>query len=258
MVQVLLDATGILSWTPAPPATVPQPPVATPWLEQLASLNGGPVSASTLSTVLNRFVTIAKGAALVVPLSPTATQLSALISGASAGGWLDPSSLPATGTIATSPYDAFEALLFALALDRRQPSAGCSLFAVYAGTATPAPPPEPPAIVPTAVDYLAQALNASAADLVAVAAVFEQQPGAVRPPPQSPPSLASVAMLHAIAQALDVCAHYGISGATLATIATGLQAVTVSDAQEAIANAAMAVLQAQYPQSAWNAAITPV
>ena len=199
------------------------------------------------------------GGARRATLADRDAALGAHLGGVGPEGGSNPSSLPATGTIATSPYDAFEALLFALALDRRQPSAGCSLFAVYAGTATPAPPPEPPAIAPTAVNYLAQALNASAADLVAVAAVFgATTPGAVQPPPQSSPSLASVAMLHAIAQALDVCAHYGISGATLATIATGLQAVTVSDAQEAIANAAMAVLQAQYPQSAWNAAITPV
>ena len=97
---------------------------------------------------------------------------------------------------------------------------------------------------------LAFALNASVDDVLALASAL----GATAPgltPGSRPGSLADMAMLAAIASALDVAARYSMSGATLWQLAA-------TPATADTASAAMAALQAQYAQSAWFGAIQPV
>jgi hypothetical protein len=64
-------------------------------------------------------------------------------------------------------------------------------------------------------------------------------------------SLADMAVLAAIATALDVCARYGISGSVLVSLAA-------APATADTASAARGALQAQYAQSNWFGAIQPV
>jgi hypothetical protein len=100
------------------------------------------------------------------------------------------------------------------------------------------------------VPGLALALNASVNDVQAIATALGATAPSLTPATQSG-SLADMAMLAAIASALDVIARYGISGATLVQLAQ-------SPAVPATASAARGALQAQYAQSAWFAAIQPV
>lgn len=97
---------------------------------------------------------------------------------------------------------------------------------------------------------LAFALNASVDDVQALAAALSATaPGlsaAARPG-----SLADMAMLAAIAGALDVTTRYGISGATLVQLAA-------APATAQAASAAIGAFQAQYGQNAWLGAIQPV
>jgi Tc toxin complex TcA C-terminal TcB-binding domain/Neuraminidase-like domain/Ubiquitin-activating enzyme E1 FCCH domain/Salmonella virulence plasmid 28.1kDa A protein len=98
--------------------------------------------------------------------------------------------------------------------------------------------------------YLAFALNGSVNDVFAIAT----QIGATAPvltPSAVAGSLADMAMLAAIASALDVATRYGISGTTLVQLAA-------VPATAATASAAMGALQAQYSQSTWFGAIQPV
>jgi hypothetical protein len=97
---------------------------------------------------------------------------------------------------------------------------------------------------------LAFALNASAADVLAIAT----QLGANAPSlvaASQPGTLADMAMLTAIAAALKVTTQYGISGATLVQLAA-------APATPATSSAAMGALQSQYAQSAWFGAIQPI
>jgi hypothetical protein len=97
---------------------------------------------------------------------------------------------------------------------------------------------------------LAFALNASVNDVLAIATAL----GATAPgltPATLPGSLADMAMLAAIAAALDVTVRYGISGSTLVQLAA-------IPAASSTASAAMGALQAQYAQSAWFGAIQPI
>jgi hypothetical protein len=97
---------------------------------------------------------------------------------------------------------------------------------------------------------LAAALNASISDVTTIAVKL----GALSPsldPAHQAGTLADIAMLTAIANALDVVARYTISGATLLLLAAPTPEQDNTDA-------AMGALQAQYPQSAWFAAVQPV
>lgn len=97
---------------------------------------------------------------------------------------------------------------------------------------------------------LASALNASLADVTAIAAALNAQAPSANPATQSG-TLCDMAMLTSIANALDVCARYSIGGATLVQLAT---APATSDT----ATAAMGAFQAQYAPSAWFGAVQPV
>jgi hypothetical protein len=100
------------------------------------------------------------------------------------------------------------------------------------------------------VTSLALALNASVADVTAIATALNATPPSLTSATQSG-TLADVAMLASIANALDVAARYGISGATLVQLS---QAPATSDT----ASAARSVLQAQYSQDKWFPAIQPI
>jgi len=101
-----------------------------------------------------------------------------------------------------------------------------------------------------AVPGLAAALNGSVNDVLAIATALGATPPNLAPGNLAG-SLADVAMLAALANALDVVARYGMSGTSLVQLA----AVPPTTAT---ATAAMGVLQSQYSQSAWLAAIQPV
>jgi hypothetical protein len=97
---------------------------------------------------------------------------------------------------------------------------------------------------------LAFALGAGVVDVQALAAAL----GATAPgfsPATRPGSLADVAMLAAIAGALDITVRYGVSGATLVQLAA-------APATAQAASAAIGAFQAQYGQTAWLTAIQPI
>ncbi|MGA9671372.1 MAG: neuraminidase-like domain-containing protein, partial [Terracidiphilus sp.] len=97
---------------------------------------------------------------------------------------------------------------------------------------------------------LAFALNANVSDVLAIATALNATPPAFAPAAQTG-SMVDIAMLTAIATALNVTTQYGISGAALVQLAA-------IPATAASATAAMGALQAQYAQSAWFSAIQPV
>jgi hypothetical protein len=97
---------------------------------------------------------------------------------------------------------------------------------------------------------LALALNAGVNDVTAIATALGATPPSLTPGTQ-PGSLADMAMLAAIASALDVVTRYGMSGTTLVQLST-------IPASQVTASAAMGALQSQYAQSAWFVAIQPV
>jgi hypothetical protein len=232
VVTPLLLSTGIL-------------PLSQATITLLLSQTSG-VDPTVFPALINGFTAVAKGAALYTALGPTAGEFAFAIQAASSFGWLDPSALP-LAPVAASPYAAFEALLTAFRLDRRQPARTTKLFDVLGQWLPPgALPPD----VPTAVTVLAPALNASQADVLAIATAL----GATVPALTAaglPGSLADMATLGAIAAALDVAARYRLGGATLVQLA----AVPATPASAA---AAFAAVQAQYAQEAWLAAIGPV
>ena len=101
-----------------------------------------------------------------------------------------------------------------------------------------------------AVPGLASALNATVNDVLAIVTEL-----GAKPPNLSSAglagSLADVGMLTSIADALDVITRYSMSGTALVQLA-GFPATAGT------ASAARGVLQSQYAQSAWFAAIQPV
>ena len=100
------------------------------------------------------------------------------------------------------------------------------------------------------ISSLALALNANVADVTAIATALNATAPTLNAANQSG-SLADIAMLTSISNTLQVCARYGISGAMLVQLAQ-----TPADANSA--SAARTVLQAQYSQDKWFAAIQPV
>jgi hypothetical protein len=101
-----------------------------------------------------------------------------------------------------------------------------------------------------AAPLLALALNASIADVTAIATALGATPPSLDPAHQAG-TLADISMLTAIATALDVVVRYGINGTTLVQMAAPAPDATT-------AAAAMGAFQAQYPQSSWFAAVQPV
>jgi hypothetical protein len=97
---------------------------------------------------------------------------------------------------------------------------------------------------------LAQALMASAADVTTLAAALTVAAPVLNPAQQAG-TLADIAALTFIANALDVAVRYGVSGSTLLLLAS-----PTPDANSAAA--ATGALQSLHPQSAWLAAVQPV
>jgi hypothetical protein len=97
---------------------------------------------------------------------------------------------------------------------------------------------------------LAVALNASVSDVIAIAGALGAKPPSLTLG-TLPGSLADMAILTAIANSLDVCLRYGISGSTLVEL-------SAIPAKPETASTARGALQRQYAQSAWFGAIQPV
>jgi hypothetical protein len=97
---------------------------------------------------------------------------------------------------------------------------------------------------------LSLALNASVPDVTALATALNATPPSLTSTTQTG-SLCDIAMLASISNCIAVCVRYGISGATLAQLAQ-------SPATGLTASAAKNVVQAQYSQKKWFAAIQPI
>jgi hypothetical protein len=100
------------------------------------------------------------------------------------------------------------------------------------------------------IKSIALALNGNVADVMALATALKAAPPTVTPAALAG-SLTDMAMLAAIADAIDVIARYGMSGATLVQLSQ-------VPATPTTAATARSVLQSQYSQNAWFAAIQPV
>ncbi|HEX7438728.1 MAG TPA: neuraminidase-like domain-containing protein, partial [Caldimonas sp.] len=247
-VNALADATHVTADVIAPVLTrsgvLALPPATIALL--LAQTSG--VDPTLFPALVAAFTQVAKAAALFGALQPSVGEFAFLIQGAASFNWLDPSELP-LATPATSPYAAFERLLQALALNRRQSARSPKLFDVL-GNWLAALPADVPGAIGGNGGALALALNASVPDVTALAVSL----GATAPSlaaATQPGSLGDMAQLSALAAGLDVALKYHISAATLVQLAA---APPTTDS----ASAAFGVFQAQYTQSAWFPAVQPV
>jgi hypothetical protein len=310
VVTPVLNKTGVL---PLDAATI---------ASLLAQSTVDPTQFSALVAAATR---VAKAGALFKALAPGSAAFTFAVANAATFGWLDPSALPLT-PVAASPYAAFEALLQALKLQRRQAARSPKLFDVLGQWLLPGGLPADlptaiggptltvagatnasPIVITTTAPHglvtgaqvaislvqgntaangtftitvtgpnsftldgssgngvwtaggvvtlpgalsLSQALNASIADVTTIAATL----GAGAPsldPAHRAGTLADIAILTRIANALDVVARYRISGATLLLLTAAAQGPDSADA-------AMGAYQAQYQQSAWFEAVQSV
>jgi hypothetical protein len=237
VVTPVLAKTGVL---PLAPATI------------ALLLQNAAVDPAQFPRLVGAFATVAKAAALYTALGASVADFTFVVQNAGSFGWLDPSALPSS---TTSPYAAFEALLRALQLNRRQRARTPKVFDVLGQwlVAGQLPADLPTAIAGTStVPSLATALNATVPDVTALAGSL----GLGATPPSlvaatQPGSLCDMAMLASLASALDVVARFGVPGTTLVSLATPLP-------DDGTAAAATGAFQAQYPQSAWFGAVQPV
>jgi hypothetical protein len=235
VVTPVLNKTGVL---PLPSATI-----------QLL-LQHAIVDPTQFPQLVTAFATVARAAALYTALGASVVEFAFVVENAASFGWLDPSALPSS---ATSPYAAFEALLRAIELDRRQPARTPKLFDVLGQwlVAGQLPVDVATAIAGTStVPSLALALNTTVPDLTALAGALGATAPSLAQATQAG-SLADVALLSSLATALDVVARYSVPGTTLVSLAT-------SAPDAGTAAAAIGAFQAQYPQSAWFGAVQPV
>ncbi len=234
VVTPVLNKTGIL---PLSPATI-----------QLL-LQNATLDPTQFPALVNAFVTVAKAAALYTALGASVVEFTFIVQNASSFGWLDPSNLPSSSA---SPYAAFETLLRAIKLDRRQTAASPKLFDVLSQWLVPGqlPASVTAALGTATAPALAFALNASVDDTAAISASLGASAPSLTPATQ-PGSLADMAMLTSIANALDMVARYKVPGATLFSLAA-------ASPNAGTAAAAFGAFQAQYPQSAWLGAVQPV
>lgn len=194
------------------------------------------------------FVTVAKASALFAALRPTEADLAFLVKHAPDFGWLDVQALAAAAD--AGHFTSFERMLQALRLQRRRRARTSRLFDVLGGWLA-----APPASGAAAIEALAPALDAVVDDVRAIsvalgALVFD---AATPPVLQEKPAgaLRDVQALGKIADALDLVARYGVSGATLAALGV---AAPVADT----AAAARATFQAQHDQRRWLEVIQPI
>jgi hypothetical protein len=237
IVTPVLTSTGLL---PLPAATI-----------QLLLAQAQGIDPTQFPAIIAAFTQVANAGALFTALAPSPAAFTFIVQNAGTFGWLNPATLPLT-PVTASPYAAFETLLQALKLQKRQPARTPKLFDVFVAWMLPG---QLPADVPTAIGggsapSLALALNATVADVTAIVGALGATAPSLTPATQAG-TLASIAMLAGIANALDVVTRYGINGVTLLQLAT-----PIPDSNAA--NAAMGALQGQYPQSSWFAAVQPV
>lgn len=234
VVAPVLARSGVL---PLPAATVTQ---------LLAQTSG--VNPTLFPSLVAAFTRVAKAAALFGALQPSAAEFAFLVDQASAYNWIDPSLLP-LATPVTAPYVGFERLLQALALNRRQSARTPKLFDVL-GSWVGALPPDLPTAISGNGGALALAMNASVSDLVTLAVAG----GATAPSlavGTQPGSLADMALLSALAAALDAALRLHIGTATLVQLAA-------SPPTADSAAAAFGVFQAQFTPGTWFAAVQPM
>ena len=194
------------------------------------------------------FTRVAKAAALFGALQPGVTEFVFLVDNASAYNWIDPSLLP-LATPLTASYVGCERLLQALGLNRRQSARTPKLFDVL-GAWIGALPPDVATAISGSDGALAQAMNASVSDLTTLAVAR----GATAPSLTAgtqPGSLADMALLSALAAALDAALRFHIGAATHVQLAA-------SPPTADSAAAAFGVFQAQFSPNAWFAAVQPV
>lgn len=201
------------------------------------------VDPTLFTALISAFTAVAKAAALFNALKLTAAEFVFTMANAVSFNWLNPSLLPAPPV--ADPYTPFEALLRAIRLNRRQPTAGSALFDVLGRWLASG---GLPIDLPTAISALVPGLNTNLEDLQAIVTALGATPAKL---PAQSGSLTDMAMLTSIANALDTAVRYRISGADLVTLATLAPTPTT-------ATTAMTALQAQYPQGSWFAAIQPV
>jgi hypothetical protein len=91
--------------------------------------------------LINAFTSVAKAAALFTAIKPTEAEFTFLTQNAASFGWIDPSALPLNPTSA-SEYDAFEAFLRAIRLNRRQGARSPKLFDILGQWLPPNPLPQ--------------------------------------------------------------------------------------------------------------------
>jgi hypothetical protein len=288
----------------------------------LTQSTADPAQFPALVTAVSR---VAKASALFTALGATPAAFTFLVKNAAIFRWLDPAALPLR-PVGTSPYGAFEALLQAMALERRQAGRTSKLFDVLGRWLAPGGLPADsqtaisgpilavagasnaaPIAITTTTPHgfqsgtqvaislvqgntaangtftitvtgansftldgttgngawtsggtvtspdslsLARAVNAGTADVTTIATALGAGAPSLDPAHQAG-TLADIATLSRIANALDVVARFKISGTTLL-----LLAATASGQDSA--EAAMGTFQAQYPQDAWFAAVKPV
>ena len=228
IVEPVVQKTGIL-------------PLSSATIAQLIA-QGTSVNPTLFPALINAFTTVAKAAALFNGLHATEAEFNFLLANAGVFNWLDAGALPVAST-AASPYRAFEAFLRALQLNGRQPALTPKLFDVLAKwiAATPAS-------VAAAIDAdFAFSLDSNISDVSAIAAALGATAPSLTAATQSG-SLADVALLSALASALDVSSRYKISGATLVQLAA-------VPATPDTAAAATGVFQSQYAARTWLGAV---
>ena len=234
VISPLLSKSGAL---PLPSATV----------DLLLSQTAG-VDPTLFPALVDAVTKVAKGAALFGVLQPSQLEFDFLIANAAVFDWLDPSSLP-LAVPPTSLYAAFERLLQALRLNRRQPARSPKLFDVLTTWLTALPPDAASAISGNG-GALGLALNASVPDLTALANAQGITSPSLTVGAQAG-SLCDVSALSALSVALDAQVKWNVGATTLIQLAA-LPPTDVS------ATTAIGILQSRYAQSAWFAAIQPV
>ncbi|MEO6973162.1 MAG: neuraminidase-like domain-containing protein [Rhodoferax sp.] len=234
VVTPVLANTGVL---PLAPATI----------ALLLGQNTG-VDATAFPQLVAGVTRVANAAALFADLQTSESEFVFTVQNAASFNWLDASALPLSAP-ATSLYLPFERLLRALTLNRRQGASAPKLFDVLSSWVTALPADLGSAISGNG-GALATALNASVPDLSTLATALAATTPSLNAATQAG-TLADMAMLAALAAALDAAAQYKIGAGTLVQLAA---APPTNDS----ATAAMGVFQARYAPSAWFGAVQPI
>ena len=167
------------------------------------------VDPSLFPTLVNAFTAVAKAAALFASLKPTESEFAFLVSNASTFNWINPAALP-TAAVSASPYLAFERLLRALQIDRRQPARGCRLFDLFSQWTTPG---QLPADVPTAIGKSFAVTGAT--HLLPVAISGASGPSTVISASNTSPIVLTTAAPHGLQSGMQVIIS-GVQGNTTA------------------------------------------